>query len=323
MAPRPVLHRAQLRAAGNADADVRQLLRAGALTAVHRGVYLRGAAPDDPVARHELATVATMSCVSDQAAASHVPAAVLHGLPVWGLPLDRVHVTRHRRSGARVRRGLHVHTAALPPQDVVERQGVRVTGVARTVVDLARTVPFEQAVAVADAALHGSGTARRRPARGGADGERGDAAGAGVEPEALATALARAARWPGSPAARRVLAFADGRSDSVGESRSRVALARAGLPPPVPQWAVTDEGDGVIGYVDFGWPQLHTVGEFDGRVKYGRLLRPGRSAQDVLFAEKLREDRLRDQGLAVVRWTWADLAEFDQVANRLRRRFRR
>jgi hypothetical protein len=39
-----------------------------------------------------------------------------------------------------------------------------------------------------------------------------------------------------------------------------------------------------------------------------------------VVAEKLREDALRDQGLHVVRWTWADLADFTPVATRLRHR---
>ena len=78
----------------------------------------------------------------------------------------------------------------------------------------------------------------------------------------------------------------------------------------------------LIGYTDFGWPQLRTVGEFDGQVKYGRLLRPGQEPGDAVFAEKLREDRLRDQGLSVVRWTWSDLARFAPVADRLRRALR-
>jgi hypothetical protein len=34
------------------------------------------------------------------------------------------------------------------------------------------------------------------------------------------------------------------------------------------------------------------------------------------FAEKLREDRLRDDGLAVVRRTWTDLSDFTRVADR-------
>jgi len=34
---------------------------------------------------------------------------------------------------------------------------------------------------------------------------------------------------------------------------------------------------GAIAYCDFGWPAQRTVGEFDGKVKYGRLLGPARS----------------------------------------------
>jgi hypothetical protein len=75
-----------------------------------------------------------------------------------------------------------------------------------------------------------------------------------------------------------------------------------------------------IGRVDFGWPELGTVGEFDGLVKYGRV--PGSDPADVLVEEKRREDALRAEGLAVVRWTWIDLADFSPVAARLRMRFR-
>jgi hypothetical protein len=80
-------------------------------------------------------------------------------------------------------------------------------------------------------------------------------------------------------------------------------MLRAGLPPPVPQWEVTDDGGPLVGRVDFGWPELRTVGEFDGRQKYGRLLRDGQSAADAVYDEKLREDALRAEGLSVVRWT--------------------
>jgi hypothetical protein len=65
------------------------------------------------------------------------------------------------------------------------------------------------------------------------------------------------------------------------------------------------------------------VGEFDGRVKYGRLLRPGRSAEDVLFEEKLREDRIRDEDHGVVRWTWPDLRERYVLRDRIRRALER
>jgi hypothetical protein len=77
----------------------------------------------------------------------------------------------------------------------------------------------------------------------------------------------------------------------------------------------------VLGEADFGWPDLATVGEFDGKAKYGELRRPDQDPVDVLFAEKLREDAFRDLGLRVVRWTWWELETFDEVAARLRRAF--
>jgi hypothetical protein len=58
-------------------------------------------------------------------------------------------------------------------------------------------------------------------------------------------------------------------------------------------------------------------------VKYGRALRPGQTAGDVVFAEKRREDALRDLGFQVVRWTWDELWPFDEVVERIRRAFAR
>jgi hypothetical protein len=178
---------------------------------------------------------------------------------------------------------VHLHAAPLAPDEIVEVDGIAVTSPARTVVDLARSLPFTAAVAVADAALR-LGLADR----GG-----------------IAAAVERAAGWRGSPSARRLVAFADGRSANVGESRSRVALHRAGLPAPVTQWDVFN-GPALLGRVDFGWPGLRTVGEFDGRVRYGRSLAAARYPGEVVFQEKLREDRLRERDLRVVRWIWAN-----------------
>ncbi len=307
----PELHsRRQLRGAGYSDVDVRQLLRVGALKPVRRGTYVRGDPPDDARIRHALAARAALSCLADGVVCSHVTAAVLHGLPVWRIPLDRVHVTRGRRTGGRTGPRIRVHSAPLDPEEIVMVGGMPVTGVARILVDLARTVPFEDAVIVADAALRPDDPGWRRT-------EMASAHGA-VDAAALSAALARARRWRGTPDARRALGFADGRSESVGESRSRVALQNAGLPAPVLQWEVRGRDGRLIGYTDFGWPELCTVGEFDGRVKYGRLLRPGQEPGEAVYEEKVREDRLRDQGLRVVRWTWSDLSNFTPVADLLR-----
>jgi hypothetical protein len=293
--------RGELLATGLTDGELQRLRRTGALTAIRRGAYVPSADERlrEPAARHELRVRATVPHLAAASVVSHVSAVVLHGLPVWSVPLDRVHVTRDTGGGGRLSRGLHVHVGSLQQGEMVDVGGIAVTSVARTIVDVARSAPFEQAVVIADAAL------RMRL----------------VDPAALAAAQHRVATWRGGPAAGRVVAFADGGSASVGESRSRVALRQAGLPVPVLQWEVRSAQGGLVGRVDFGWPQLRTVGEFDGRVKYGRLLRPGQDPGDAVFEEKRREDDLRAQRLSVVRWTWADLDRFDPVAARLRRGF--
>ena len=245
---KPMLHRAAgLRAAGYSDDDIRRLLRSGVLTPVRRGAYTDGS-PDDRDAGHALLLQAALAELGPGAVASHVSAAVVHGLPTWGLPLERAHVTFDRRTGGRLDARLHVHTAPLHPDDIVVVDGLAVTSWARTVVDIARRARFEPAVAVADAAL-----AARRTDPGSLPIVAVRAGGHGaVDSPALRAALDAAVRrakgWPGVPAARRVVAFADGRAESVGESRSRIAIARAGLPPPVLQLPVALAGsDGVRG----------------------------------------------------------------------------
>lgn len=283
---------------GYSDKELRRLRRGGHLASIRRGAYRHGPPPDDLVERHMLHVRSALEQLSDQAVVSHLSAAVLHGLPVWGLATDRVHVTRPGRCRGGRRGGLvHVRTNTLGPAEVCTLHGVPVTSLERTVVDVARSVPFTQAVVIGDGAM-------------------------GIPEFDVQRAwglLGEMRRWPGAPAARRVLEFADGRSGGVGESRSRVLMSAAGLPAPVLQWPVR----GTPYEVDFAWPSLRTLGEFDGRIKYGRLLAPGADPGEAVFEEKRREDVIRDRDLGVVRWTWAELDAFGPVAYRLRQRFRR
>lgn len=277
--------------------------RRGDLLRLRRGTYLRPeeTAPDVET-RHRLLLQHTVPLLAGDAVLSHLTAAVVHGLPVWDdAALGRVQVTRPSAGRGKCRGYVHQHTARLSDEDVTEVGGLVVTTLERTVVDLARTLPVEQAVAAGDAAL-------RRDA----------------SPERLLDVLERSRGWPGLPVARRVVAFLDARSESAGESASRVGLHRVGLPPSDLQLEVRDPQDGhLVGRCDFGWRDRRTVGEFDGRVKYGRLLRPGDRVEDVLYAEKRREDALRDCGWQVVRWSWADLYREPLLALRLQRAFAR
>ena len=293
---RPGLNlRRDLLAHGLTDAELRGLCRRGVLHRLRPGAYLHGAGPDDAAARHLLEIRAALPALGADTVISHTSAAVVHGLPLWSVRLDRVHVTRDRSSGARRSGVVHLHAAALLPDEVTVVDGVLTTSVARIVADLGRMLPFEVALVPADGALF-----RRL-----------------VTPDALAAAVDRGAHRPRNGDARRVVAFADGRAESPGETRSRVAIRRAGLPAPVPQYRAS-------GFrCDFGWEEHGTVAEFDGRIKYGRCLRPGQDPGDAVFQEKVREDALRDRGLQVVRWIWADLSSFGSTAARLRRAFAR
>ena len=272
--------RPELLAFGYSDDDLRRLRRRGEIKRVRRGAYV--ASVDERLrgreTRHVLAVRAAVAQLPTASVVSHGSAAVLYGLPVWNLPLDRVHLTRDGSSGGHRRADLHVHHTPLLPDEITTVGGVPVTTPARTLADLARTTPLEEAVAIADAALYGEVVTRT----------------------ALDEAIRRATRRPGNHKARRTVTFAAQGGASVAESRSRVLLARFQVPAPVLQWEVPRLSR--VGRTDFAWPKQRTVGEFDGRVKYGRLLRPGQEPGDVVFAEKLREDAIRDTGLRVVRW---------------------
>ena len=80
-------------------------------------------------------------------------AAVLHGLPLWGADLDRVHVVRLLGGHGEVTPLLRAYRRpqVLPPLEVVG--GLRATSLERTASDLMRKYAFGPALAVADAAL--------------------------------------------------------------------------------------------------------------------------------------------------------------------------
>lgn len=58
--------------------------------------------------------------------------------------------------------------------------------------------------------------------------------------------------------------------------------------------------------VDFWWERFNVIGEFDGKYKYtDPSYMNGRSSQQVLYEEKLREDDLRAASHGFTRWPWA------------------
>ncbi len=212
---------------------------------------------------------------------SHQSAAALHGLPLLKADLGSVHLLSCSPSGGHKRHRRHIHTGIVDPGSVVLIDGVHVTSLVRTAIDLACGGDFARALTVLDGALRRGAT--REELRGELDSRR----------------------RTGISIARRALIHADGASESVGESWSRAQFIAADLPTPNLQTRY--RGRTRHARVDFEWSS-RLVGEFDGRVKYGRVyLRDGETPADLVEREKEREDELRERGLMVVRWIWREL----------------
>jgi hypothetical protein len=272
-----------LRREGIGPTQLRRLTRDGELERLRRGAYA-DPEPLDAEAKHLRLIAATIPQLRDGAILSHASAAVLHGLPVPDSLLHKVWVTGSSNGGGHARASLHELKAPLLSGDVIEFGGLRATSLARTVVDLGRSLDFDDTVVAADAALH-----------------------AGLESDALVMQLDAWPRRRGIARARMAITLADGRSESPGETRSRILMWRLGLPAPGLQYDVHTAGG--LFRSDFAWEDRGLLGEFDGRVKYGKLLRPGERAEDVVMREKHREQLLRAEGWWIVRWTMADLRD--------------
>lgn len=236
-----------------------------------------------PEQRHHAHVIAVARDARATAVMSHSSAAVLWGLPLYGIRCTRVHITCAGPS--RISSGTDVlrHFAPLPAPDLALRDGIRCTSLSRTVFDLVRTLPLEAAVAVADAAE------RQMAERG----REWDIDAVISWRRQLEQRLAAAGGARGVRQARWVAEFADGRAQLPGESVSRVQLWRLGFAEIDLQVPV--EGPGGRDYfVDFGLAEVGSFGEFDGKSKYlDEAMRSGRTLEQVLLEEKQREDWIR------------------------------
>ena len=192
---------AELSAAGLSPAMIRTLVRHGELTPVCREAYAHAelaarAKAARPRGERMLSAAAAIAVASKHVFASHYDAAIVHGLALLAPPpadiitLSRPHWSPGSRTG---RPGTVMHRVALPASHVRIRDGIPVTSVARTVVDLARTLSFSSGVVVADSALHGFQTGK---------GE-------------LESVVRDCVRWPGISKARQVVDFSDALAESA------------------------------------------------------------------------------------------------------------
>ena len=112
--------------------------------------------------------------------------------------------------------------------------------------------------------------------------------------------------------------FADGRSESPGESMTRVIMDQLGLPAPHLQVSIFAPNQKFIGRTDLGYPELGVLLEFDGFVKYSKLLKDNEHSVDVVVREKDRENLIRGMGYLVIRIVWADLHKPARLAERIK-----
>jgi hypothetical protein len=288
---------AEAHRAGYGAPEIRSLHACGRWVRLRRGVYVpveRLAAIEGRGQRHVVDCIAALLALDRPTTAlSHSSAAWLRGLPVSRATLEQVRLTDpHRwRSGP----GYSLVRAPLPERQVIERGPLRLTTPARTLVDCAREWPLEDAVIAMDAALLRGLTT----------------------PAELLAAAEAAQHWPGAPRAARAVALADGRAESPLETRGRLRLIGAGLPPDDLQMEIR-VGGRLVAVADAWYEDAAVAIEFDGRIKYTDPWR-GRSPERVLWEEKQREDEVRALDIGVVRITDSSLGPtWHEIDRRLR-----
>jgi hypothetical protein len=167
--------------------------------------------------------------------------------------------------------------APLPPSDVIEVRGVRVTSPARTAFELARdTGPYERAVAGVDAMLH---------------------------VHLLTASLLRAylsnhAGWKRVPQVRAVLADADAGAENPMETMLRLFWQSVTGRRLLANRYIFDRAGEFVGRADILDEDIATVGQFDGDVHSSRRART---------MDARRRRAYEHAGLAVVQATSIDL----------------
>lgn len=180
------------------------------------------------------------------------------------------------RNGGHTLPGI-VERVATPPHHLVCTQGIPTTSAARTLIDIARMSGLDAAVVSMDRALRLGLTTL----------------------EALRLVADDCHTWPGGARPAHAIRLADGLAKSPLESVSRMAFIRM---QPQPELQV---------------PFAHAAGPIGGSTSTGRRTGPSAKADrrmkygqaQGLWDEKRREDRLRELGLQVVRWSHGDITQ--------------
>lgn len=293
-----VFSRQEALAFGYSDKDLTSGVRAGALVRIRQGAYTTRVlwAQASPTRRHQMRAHAVLRSHGTPLALSHTSAAVEHDLRLYRPELSKVHVTCLSGRLPRTSSDVIYHHTPWADKDLVEVNGCLAIEPVRAAVEAAMLTDVPGGVVVMDSVI---------------------ALGLG-DLDSVHRVYGSAQRWPKSRHLQIAVRLVRPGGNSVGESLMRHLFWTKHIPEPVLQFAVVDERGNTIAEADFAWPEYGLLGEFDGKVKYGTLLKPGEDATDALFREKKREDRIRElTGWLMIRFVWSDLLEPRRTAERL------
>lgn len=193
---------------------------------------VRGAIAVPPV-RDPLRTAARAAQLAVPAGVvSHQAAAHLHGLQGLGFwqPDAAIDMTLPAAATRRQRNGVRLHFRPLTAHEIVEVRGLLVTSVGRTLADCARAADRVGYISIVDSALH-KGLLQSN------------------DLSILAEALCRSRCWEAS----RWLEMVDGRAESPSETRVRLVLSDAGIPPDDLQFVVREDDGWIVARLDMAY----------------------------------------------------------------------
>jgi hypothetical protein len=202
--------------------------------AIHPDVYVRVGQEPSAIVRAEAAWLWTHreGVIAGQSAAA------VHGAK-WVSAQRPAEVLWENR---RAPRGLRVWSGQISDDDVQTVAGLRVTGPARTALDIARRYPPAKAVAAIDSLARATRL------------QIGDV-------ERLA---ARHVGGRGIRRAREVLAQVDAGAESPQETYLRLLVISNGFPPPMTQIPVYDDHGALIAVLDMGWQDMMIALDYEG-----------------------------------------------------------
>jgi hypothetical protein len=279
--------RAQAKAAGYTERELRTLTAVrGPWVTVRRGAYVERTLWDSldvHDGRARLRDLAAHLTMTTEHLMSHDSAARTLRLPMLRPKEELVHITRYGVGGTRTEHGVKHHMTRLGLLNTRMIDGMRITGLARTAVDIAREHGFTSGTVACDAAL-----------------ERG------LVIEDLEAELVPMWCWPEVTQARAAVAHARAGAETPGETRLPLRVVELAIGAPEPQFPVR------IGE-STAWTDLRVgchVFEFDGRIKYRGTDEGGladRPVNDILWDERTRERMICAEGLGMSRVTWDEL----------------